>query len=143
MRAELGLLLVGSAALAACSSTTTMDAAGGPGAFCAGSGASIALAAAPQAVTRNEPVDIVIRWELSERVSEPATATLIAGADGAVEVDLPLSLDPDRPGLVYSVTQLNPFGSGVPAGTVVVLASETEHEDCPVPATATTTFELQ
>lgn len=144
MRARFGLLLAVLAAQVGCSTSEQKTGTERDVPFyCAGGGTSIRLDSAPAVLVRNDPVDIVITWELSEHASEPATATLTAGADNELEVVLPLSLDSAEPGIVYSATQLNPFGSAAPAGTVTVLASGAASEGCLAPATATTTFELQ
>jgi hypothetical protein len=142
MRAPCALLFASVTALAGCSASD-LASSEVDSSDCAGRGASVSLDVEPAALQRDDPVDILVRWELSARASEPTTATLIAGAASEIEVELVLALDPEATGVVYRASQLNPFGAGVPPGTVVVLASGKARDGCAVPATATTTFELQ
>ncbi len=137
------------AMLAACGESmfsASEDAA--PGLFCPGNVATRNLDVSPQQIALGDAVDIEIRWLTWDRVSEPAMATLVAGLNGEIEVEIPLSYDPsaeqrtDALDALYVGTQLNPFGVGAPEGTVSVLASGTADEACMAPATAATTFEL-
>ncbi len=96
----------------------------------------------PAVLQRGAPVDIRIEWRIAGEVEPPAIATLRVGDAGAIEVELPLSLEPGSSGR-WLGTQHNPFGLGTPAGYVSVLARVAGPFGCDEPATATAWFTLE
>lgn len=110
---------------------------------CPGNVATRSMTVTPaQGVSRGDPVVIEVTWSTWDRVSEPATVTLIVGSADEIEVEIPLMYNSTAEPHTYIGSQLNPFGAGAPAGTVSVLASGGTNEECMAPATAATTFEL-
>ena len=110
---------------------------------CPGNYASVGLDATPAQVVVGAPTDIEIRWELSEFLAPPVTATMIVDSPLNVEVEVPLSEEVGGAGYAYVGTQRNPFGGVLLPGLVSVLASGPASDACRAPATATTSFELR
>jgi hypothetical protein len=101
-----------------------------------------ALDVTPLVVTRGEAVDVQIHWQLDRMVAEPAQARLILGSGEEIEVDVPLTFSDVDPTFTFVGTQLNPFGAGAPAGSLVITAVGSSVL-CSTPPSATTTISLE
>jgi len=94
----------------------------------------------PSRIVRDDAVELVITWVADESFAAPVTATLNAGADGAIEVMVPLTSSDEQ---TWRGQVLNPFGAGAPAGDGWLLGQAHAPSACLGSATATLAFTLE
>ena len=133
------MVLVGGLLLSGCGSDALNASYEDKDAHCAVS--TLSFTVTPAVLSRGDSVTVDLRWETDTSLITPVHATLFAGADDEIEVEMPLSESTTAAIWVGSV--MNPYGAGAPAGDAWILAESAAPSGCLAAPNATASFTLQ